>query len=165
MSTTYPRGKYQAKVLDQGFEEASTKTVCFFLQLSVLGRYDEQGKLQECPHYERVYKQYLANDTGANILKGDLKSLGVEVNDLTQLDLDAPGAISLRDRVIDVVCDHDTYNGKTVERWQIRRRRNKLDSNSVRALNDKFGHLFRGGNGQPLPPAPPARPNDSDAPF
>jgi hypothetical protein len=166
MSTTYPRGKYQAKVIDQGFEQAaSTGTVCFFMQLLVLGRYDEQGNLQECPKFERSYKQYLANETGINILKGDLKSLGVEATDLVQLNLDSQGAISLRDRTIDVVCDHETYKGKVVERWQFPRTRKKLDLDSVRALNDKFGHLLQGGNGQPKPPTPPAKPNDSDVPF
>jgi hypothetical protein len=166
MSTTYPKGKYQAEVLEQGFEESSTGTPCFFLQLKILGRYDEQGQLQECPPYERTYRQYLANEPGARFLRSDLKTLGVQISDLTQLDPAAPNHVSLLARKIDVECHHEVYQGKPRERWAIPRSRKKCDLGAVRVLNDKFGHLLRDGNGQTVATPPPvAAANDSDAPF
>src|SRR4051812_32970051 len=112
MSATYTHGKYQAEILDQGFDESSAKgTPFFYLQLMVLGRYEEKGELRDCQRYERTYVQYLANDTGVGTLKGDLKALGVEVTDLTQLDPAAPNHVSLIGRKIDVKCELETYQG------------------------------------------------------
>jgi hypothetical protein len=42
---TYPHGKYRARVLSQGYEEASTGTEQFVMQLRILSRYDDQGGL------------------------------------------------------------------------------------------------------------------------
>jgi hypothetical protein len=166
MSTTYTTGKYQAEILDQGFEESSTKhTPYFFLQLRILGRYDAQDELQECPMYERTYQQYLANDTGVGILKGDLKALGIDVTDLTQLDPGCPKFINLVGRRIDVLCKPETYQGRQRERWSIYRSRKKLNQDSVRALNDRFGHLLRDGNGQANPTPGVTTPNTTDTPF
>src|SRR2546421_449134 len=122
MSTTYDKGKYRAEILDQGFAESPSKgTPYFFLQLRILGRYDADDKLHECPKYERTYCQYLTKDTGVNILMGDLKSLEVQVSDLTQLDPASPNHVRLAGRQIDVVCNLETYQGRQDERWSIRR--------------------------------------------
>jgi hypothetical protein len=141
MSTTYAEGRYQAQITDQGFERASTDTPFFYLQMLILGRIDADGVVQECPKYERTCRQYLKKGTpGVAILKADLKSLGVEVTDLVQLDLEAPDPIKLVGRVIDVVCEHEPHNGKTRERWSISRARKKLDLSEIRRLNDQSGH-------------------------
>jgi hypothetical protein len=166
MTTTFTNGRYQAEILIQGFEESSTKgTPYFFLHLRILGRYDAQDQLQECPRYERTYVQYLANDTGVEILKGDLKALGIEVTDLTQLDPACPKFINLVSRKIDVVCKFESYRGEQRERWSIHRARKKLHLDSVRALNDRFGHLLRDGNAQAKPAPGVTTPNSTDAPF
>jgi hypothetical protein len=165
VSTTYAKGRYQARVTDQGFEEAGTGTPCFYLQLQILGQYAADGKVQECPRYERTYRQYLKNDIGAAILKADLRSLGVEVSDLQQLDLAASNPITLVERTIEVACDHAPYNGTLRERWSIPRVRKKLDLSAVRELNDQFGHVLRGGNGTARPAGAPPAPNDTDTPF
>jgi hypothetical protein len=123
------------------------------------------GKLVEGCQHERTYRQYLNTDTGVRILTGDLKTLGVQVTDLTQLDPATPGYVSLAGRKIDVACDLESYQGKQRERWGIPRSRKKLDLSAVRTLNDQFGHLLRDGNAQAKPaPGAPA-PNNSDQPF
>jgi hypothetical protein len=166
MSTTYAKGKYRAEILDQGFEESATKgTPCFYLLLVIIGRYDDEDKVQECPRYERTYRQYLANETGVNILRGDLKTLGVQVNDLTQLDPSTVGHVRLAGRQIDVICDLESYQGKQRERWGLPRLRKKLDLGAIRALSDQFGHLLQGNNGQAKPAPVVPKPNDSDVPF
>jgi hypothetical protein len=166
MSVTYAKGKYLVEILDQGYEESSTKrTPGFFLQVRVTGRYGPKGDLEECPQLERTYRQYLANDVGVNILRGILKAIDVCVTDLTQLDPEAPNHVSLVGRLIDMICDHESYQGKTRERWDIPRSRKKLDLNGVLALNNKFGHLLKDGNGQAKPSPAVTKPNDSNVPF
>jgi hypothetical protein len=162
MSTTYEPGKYQAKVLDQGFREAGTGTPGFYLQFKLLGRYDKEGIVQECQQYERTYNQWLMEETGVKILKGDLKILGVEVSDLTKLDLTTPGPISLVNRTIDVYCVHEMPKGRLTERWVLRPPMKKLDQNAIQILNEKFGSLLRGDT---KPPASNAKPSDNNAPF
>ncbi len=165
-TTTYGKGKYRAQVIDQGFEESTEKrTPCFFLQIKVLQRLDELGGLQDCPQYERTIRQYLANDTGVNILRGQLKALGVQVTSFSQLDPDTQGHVSLVGREIEVVCDIEAYQGRPQERWGLQRSRNKLAPDAVRALDDKFGHLLRDGNGQAAPAPPVTAANNSDTPF
>src|SRR5262249_44247893 len=117
------------------------------------------------PQYERSYVQYLANDTGVEILKGDLRALGVEVGDLTQLDPGSPKGINLAGRKIDVMCRLETYQGSERERWSIHRTRKKLSLDSVRALNDRFGHLLRDGTAQAKAAPGVTTPNRTDTPF
>jgi hypothetical protein len=166
MSTTYAKGKYQAKVLQQGFEESAAKgTPYFFLQLLILAIYDANGELKECPQYERTYRQYLNTETGVNIFKGDLRTLGVQVSDFSQLDPASPNHVSLVGTVITAGCDVEHYQGKPVERWGILRSGKKLILDAIRALNDQFGHLLDGGNGSANPSPAIVKPNDSDVPF
>jgi hypothetical protein len=164
-TTTYSNGKYRAEILEQGFTASTAKgTPAFFLLLKIRERYDANGSLVECPQYERPYTQYLANETGVNILRGDLKALGVQVTSFAQLDPATPDHVNLVGRQIDVTCDLESYQGKQRERWSIARTRSTLPSDALRALDDQFGHLLRGDNGQ-AQPAPAVTPNQSDAPF
>jgi hypothetical protein len=166
MSTTYQKGNYQAKVLQQGFEASAAKgTPYFYLQLLILACYDAKGEPQECPQYERTYRQYLNKDIGVGILKSALRSLGVEINAFTQLDPGSPDHVSLVGKIIDVSCDLEPYQGRDVERWSIPRTGKKLKLEEIRALNDQFGHLLRDGNGTAKPAPAVVKPNDSDVPF
>jgi hypothetical protein len=166
MSTTYPTGKYRALILDHGFTESEGKgTAAFFLQLRILKRDGANGELEACPQYERTYRQYLANDTGINILRGHLKAIGVNITDLTQLDPEIAGGLRLAGKEIDVECDIETYNGQQRERWSIPRSRKKLKLDALRALNDRFGHLLNNGEVAPQPAPPVREANRSDDPF
>ena len=165
MSATYSKGRYQAEILDQGFGESSVKhTPCFFLQLRILGRYGADDRVQECPCYEHTYTQYLANDTGVHILKADLKAIGLEITDLAQLDPSCPNCANLIGRTINVVCKLENDRGKETERWSLRSRK-KLDLDTVRTLNDRFGHLLRDGNAQTKPASGVTTPNTSNDVF
>jgi hypothetical protein len=165
-TTTYTKGKYQAEVIEQGLTSSAAKgTPGFSLQLKILKRYDASGGLVECPQYERTYMQYLANETGVNILRADLKALSVQVTTFAQLDPATPDHVNLVGRQIDVTCDLEAYQGKQRERWGIARTRSTLPPEAVRALDDQFGHLLRGGSGQAQPAPAVTAPNESDAPF
>src|SRR5262245_36024788 len=165
MSTTYVAGRYLAKVLDHGFGKSESKgTPFFFCQIKVLARLDADGQQQPCPQYERSYRQYLANETGVNILRRDLRVLGVEVTDLRQLERGAPNAINLVGHQIEVVCELEPYDGKVVERWGIARTQKRIDLDAVLALQDQFGHLLRDGNTPAKPANAPTISNDKDPP-
>ena len=157
MATTYVSGRYQAEVLTQGFTEARTGTPGFYLQLKILRRYDSGGNLQPCPQYERTYSQYFKTEIGLKILLADLRTLGVQITDLAQLEPSVQGHISLVGRKIDVVCDNEVNDGKERERWGIPRLRS-LTAGAVRALGERFNHLLRNepSQTQPEPPPPPA---------
>jgi hypothetical protein len=153
--TTYQAGRYQAEVLDQGFEVSPNKgTPAFYLQLRILARYDASGVLVDCPQYERTYMQYLANETGVQILRGHLGALGVKICDLMEIDPSEANHVSLVGRQIDVDCVIESYQGQQRERWTISRRK-KLAADALRALNDQYGHVFR-DNGSEAKPANPA---------
>jgi hypothetical protein len=160
---TYTPGRYRAGILDQGFDETAKGTPYFFLQLRVLSRTDA-GKPADCPQLERTYRQYLSHEVGHRILRDDLGALGVEVDDLTRLDLASPDPVKLIGREIDVVCDHEIYNGRTVERWRIARpARRKLSPDQVRALGARFA-AGRTRTNPATPPSPPTPPADN-TPF
>jgi hypothetical protein len=166
MSVTYIKGKYRARILEQGFTESSTKaTPAFYLQLKILKRYGANDELEACPEYERTYLQYLANETSINILRGHLKAIGVSITDMAQLDPEAAGGLRLAGKEIDVECEIEVYNGQQRERWSIPRSRKKLKLDAVRALNDRYGHLLRNGEAAPQPAPPVREPNRSDDPF
>jgi hypothetical protein len=149
MSTTYAAGKYVAEVLDQGFDISRVKkTSFFFLQLRILGRYGDQGQILECQKYERIYRQYLNTDTGVNILRDDLRVIGIELKAFAQLHGGTTDPINLVGRRIDVRCDIETYDGMQRERWGIWRAQQKLDLDAVQALDAQFAHLLARTNGQ-----------------
>jgi hypothetical protein len=166
MATTYSEGDYLAKVIAQGFESSIMKeTPFFFLQLSIIGRYDSTGcEIQHCPQYERSYRQYVNTETGVNLLKRDLKTLAVEFGDLKQLSPDFPGHLSLVGREIKVFCKIEMYKGKPQEWWEIPCPRAKLDPIALQRLSDQFTHLFGDQSNQPKPPATPPPANPSDEP-
>jgi hypothetical protein len=164
--TTYDKGKYRAVILGQGFTESGIKgTPAFFLQLKILKRYGADDELVACPEYERTYLQYLGNETGFNILRGDLKAIGVTITDLAQLDPEAANGLQLAGKEIDVECKIEPYNGQPRERWSIPRSRKKLKLDAIRALNDHFGHLLNNGEVAPKPAPPVREANRSDDPF
>lgn len=147
--TTYATGSYHAEILEQGFERTPAKgTPFFFLRVRILGRYDGQGQLQDCPQYERDYRQYLVGDVSFNILRAALKTLGVEINSLVQLDPACPEHVNLVGRRIDMTCDLEAYQGRQRERWDIPRTREKLDLEGLQKLNEKYGHLLGGPKGE-----------------
>jgi hypothetical protein len=143
MTHMYEKGIYHARIEDQDFEvSSSTGSARFVLKLGLLGRYNAQDDLEPCPQLQRTYRQTL-NEIGVRILSADLRAMGVEVNDLTQLHPGLDGHISLVGKEVDVTCHHEPYQGRMVERWTIGRRR--LNLGALQALQGQFGHLLSAG--------------------
>jgi hypothetical protein len=141
MNNAYQEGKYRAVILDQAFEKASTGSPRFVLKLQIQGCYNAQGNLDPCQQLKRTYSQTLNNETGISILLADLKAMGVNVEDLSQLHPGLEGSISLVGRQVDVSCRHESYQGRMVERWGINRP--KLTLAAVQAVQEQFGHLLK----------------------
>jgi hypothetical protein len=163
MSTTYTASKYQAEVKEQGFEQPDGGTPYFYLQLQILHRVDAAGRPQDCPQYERTYRQYLGETgVGFRILAADLRALGVEVDELERLDPASADAINLVGRRIDVECAIESYNGRPVERWRVARERKKLSPAALLGLGEKF-RASRQGNQTAAPQPEPNPPGDPEA--
>ena len=165
MANTYTKGKYRAEVLEQGFERSRKGTPAFYLQLKILGSYNAQDQLKDCPQFERTCRQYVNTDTGVRILKAIMKDIGVEFTRLVQLDPGTPGHLNLVGRQIDVTCELESYQGQQQERWGISRSHEKLDLDAVRDLDSQFGHVLGDGSSPTKPSSAVERPNDSDVPF
>ena len=91
-------------------------------------------------------------------LLADLKAIGYDRPGLEYLDPETPDAANLFDREIDVVCEHETYQGQTRERWSIyrERTREKVRREDLARLDAQFGDqikkAFGAGDGAVAPP-------------
>jgi hypothetical protein len=162
MTTTYVPGRYRAVILEQGFSRALTDSRYFYLLFRITGRYRDDGVLEECPQYERDYRQYLTTQIGVRILRGDLETLGVQVTTFEQLDPNLDGHVCLAGREVDVTCRHEAFNGRVRERWTITRTTPRLDLADLRELDSQFGALLRGASAQPAPKPVVNPPTDTD---
>jgi hypothetical protein len=98
-------------------------------------------------------------------LLSDLRAIGYDRDGLKYLDPEAQGAVDLFGREIDVVCDHEEYNGEERERWSIYHepRRKRVDANTLADLDAKFGDQLKRHLGPKQPASPPApAPSDDD---
>jgi hypothetical protein len=75
-----------------------------------------------------------------------------------------PGAVDLFNREIDLICDHETYQGSARERWSIFRKPTleKLDRNELRRLDAEFEDELRRAFGPGKPATDPSPDADSD---
>jgi hypothetical protein len=164
MASTYTPGTYLAEVVAQGYHKPSLEdTLCFFLQFRTLGRYDQNGCVQPCPQHERPYIQYPCNGTVFEILKADLRSIGVRFGHFSDLRPDMPGHVSLVGREIVVECTVETNLGDQCEQWTLHRPRKKPARSDLRGLDDLLGHPLWRGNSPAKPNPGVIEPNDNDA--
>lgn len=148
MAFKFDEATYRVEITRQGFECASTGTSEFVLDFKILGCLDDQGQQHPCTPGMRSYRQSLANSVGLTLLKGDLKEVGVDLSDLSRLDVDSPDHISLVGKTINMVCQHQQLNDIQVERWRIRCRK-KMPFDEVLRLQEKFSKVLQGGAQQP----------------
>lgn len=119
-----PSGKYRACVVDYGVYQASTgqQFLTVFVDFRLLGRYNPSGQLEDCPPEERSLYRAITEKTIRWVL-ADLKAIGFDRDSFTFFDPETPGAVNLYGREIEVVCDHEDYQGSPRERWAVRRDR------------------------------------------
>ena len=97
-----------------------------------------------CQAATRTYYKAITPKTIGWLL-ADLKAIGYDRPGLEYLDPEAPGAADLFGREIDVVCEHETYEGQTRERWSIHRERTreKIGREGLARLDAQYGDQIR----------------------
>jgi hypothetical protein len=166
----FEKGKYRARIEDYGVFQATfgQQHPTAFVRFTLTGYYDPStGDLTTCAPASREYTKAITENT-IQWLLSDLKSIGFDRDGLRFFDPESPGAADLFGREIDVVCDHEEYQGKGQERWSVYRepRRKRVDAGVLAALDaryrDEVKKVF--GPQKPAPTVPPV-PAPPDDPF
>lgn len=177
MSTYYEPGKYWGKITRQGFNEASTGTPQFVLSFEVVGQMnpaDPAGDLLPVTaRYERTAFMPLTEKTIERFLD-DLAMLGFEGQSFAELNPDAETHVSFVEQEAMFSCEHDSYEGKTRERWRLAsgggtfELKNPLDAKGYRKLDTLFGKALKSrftGTKPAAKPAPEKRQAPEPAPV
>jgi hypothetical protein len=165
-----PKGKYRARIADYGVFQSTVgqQHPTAFIRFTLVGVYDPStGALGECPAETREYLKAITPNTIGWLLS-DLKAVGYDRDSLSAFDPEAPGAVDLFGRELDVACDHETYDGVTRERWSVHRepRRQRVGRDELARLDTTYADQIRRvlGDGQPAAAPAVTSPAD-DEPF
>lgn len=158
MSTlTYENGgRYRGKITNWGLSPSSGKgTPQFwvsFIPIYQINPMDPEDT-KTCPSEERTIFRPITEGT-IDYVAQDLEKLGYDRADFDGLDPNSSAAFSFKDTEFDAVCRHDTYEGKTREKWEFAfgggLQLTPLATNEVKKLNALFGKRLKGkpGNGR-----------------
>jgi hypothetical protein len=168
---TIEPGKYRGRITDYGVtqSQAGQQLPMVFITFEMIGQYDpDTGEVEPCESATRTYYKAITPKTIGWLL-ADLKAIGYDRPGLEYLDPEVPGAVDLFGREIDVVCEHEMYQGRTRERWSIHRERTheKIGREGLARLDAQFGDQIRrvlGAGDAAVTPAPVTVVND-DNPF
>ncbi|ANS03325.1 hypothetical protein [uncultured Mediterranean phage uvDeep-CGR2-KM19-C37] len=168
----YEPGTYWAKITAQQLSETSKGNPQFVLTFSLQGRVnraDPEGDLVPCPSGERRMYRAITDKT-IKYFMDDLRSLGFIGDSFRQLDPKFSGHFSFLGKELEVECEHEMYEGKQKERWQLRFGAAPLDSladDKVRNLDALFAKQLRSlGNGAAEKPRRAVSPpRDANAAF
>ena len=166
------KGKFRGRVKDYGVfkSTAGQQHETVFVSIELIGGYTATGELGPCPAETRTYSKAITTKT-IDWVMSDLKAIGFDRDSFRYLDPEVPGAVDLFDREIDVVCDHETYNGTTRERWSIHREptRKKLRRDELTELDARYGdklkRVFGKATAGNSSVAPGPAPGSDDVPF
>ena len=165
----FESGRYWCRVEEQFLGESSNGNPQFILKFGVVGKInpaDQQGELLECPRGKgrSIYKAI----TKATIdwFKRDLKylceqgKLSTKFRGFEYLDPNQPGYTDFTNTEFEAYCDHETYQGKTREKWNIASGGadvKPIEEKNLRKLNAMFGKELAsiGGVEAPAPVAEP----------
>ena len=144
----YAEGNHVAEVLSQELSASRNKgTPQLVLKVGILGVPNADGTYEKHKQqYERYVTLYLTEGTMPYVLE-HLKTLGFTGTSLAQLNTDHPDHIDLAGNQVDLYCQHETYEGKERERWQISSQQSAaavpLDAKKLRQLDALFGKGLR----------------------
>jgi hypothetical protein len=167
---TLEPGRYRGRIRDYGVEQsqAGQQHPTVFIAFDLVGQYDPTtGELLSCPTANRTYFKAITNKTIGWLL-ADLKSIGF-TQGFEYFDPETPGAADLFDREIDVVCEQESYDGQTRERWSIyrERTRERVRRDVLASLDAQYGDQIKrilGTDAGELNPPPVAEVNN-DCPI
>jgi hypothetical protein len=166
----FAKGRYKARIDDYGIFQstAGQQHPTVFIRFTLTGACDPaSGEVEDCPAETREYRKAITDKT-IDWLLSDLKAAGYDRPSLSGSDPEAPGAVDLFGREIDVVCDHETYDGAPRERWSIHRepRRQRVARDELTRLDALYADKIRKvlGDGPPSPGPAVTAPDDGE-PF
>jgi hypothetical protein len=164
-------GRYRGRIRDYGVAQSQSgqQLPTVFIAFDVVGQHDPtSGELRPCPPSTRTYYKGISPRTIGWLL-ADLKQIGFDKPGLEYLDPETPGAADLFDREIDVVCEHETYEGQTRERWSIHReqRRERVRRDELARLDSQYAEQIKRalGTTQSAAPAPAVTDVNNDEPI
>lgn len=156
----YDKGRYIAEVTNQELSETKgsgakgpqPQFVLTFRPLGMRDLHNPGGELIACDEYERSIFRVINDKTIEYVLE-DLEALGFEGTSFDQLSQSHPNCYSFVGKEIEVSCQHEEYQGKTVERWSLAKNGGgfipkKLDSQSAKKLDAMFGQKLKGKFGK-----------------
>src|SRR4051812_30196758 len=139
--------KYRGAVRDYGVFKSPVgqQHLTVFVSFEVTGRYDPStGELEPCSPETRTYEKAVTPKTVDWVLS-DLKVIGYDKDGFKYLDPEAPGSVNLFGKEIDVVCEHETYEGSVRERWSIYREpaRKRVAPGDLEQLDAQYGEKIK----------------------
>lgn len=142
----YEQGSYRCVVAEQGFSESKEKkTPCFFLRVQPFAHCGHGGET-EVPQQDRTINLYLTDGTIDFVIE-DLRALGWNGTSFDELDPESSNCHSFVGNEVPAFCEHEQYNGKIQERWNLRvrgaRQAEKLPPDKLRSLNAMFGKKLK----------------------
>jgi len=169
MPAYFEPGSYKCQVVAQGFDKSSQKQTPFFwMAFQVIE--SASGDMNQ-PTYERDVRLYLHENT----IDGTIERLrGLGWDGASWSDLEPGGAHSFVGQMIDLVCTHETVEGKTFERWDFPggRARPEHQTDLCKRLDALYGAKLRLPRETKCASKPKAKPQpaqqdpaDDDIPF
>lgn len=183
MSTTYGPGKYRAEITGCQLGMSSKNNPQVVISFRPLGRVNEADPEGELVPAEADFERsmfWALTDNAVTFTVEKLQRIGYDKESFDYLDAEHPDHISFAGQEITVTCKHETWEGKTREKWDLARegggglKVEAVDKGGLKKLNALFGkHLKKkpGGNGgqeaggvatRPAPSGPTAAQQSAD---
>jgi len=168
----YDQGRYWGRCISQAIGESKAKegesqgSRFVALGFQVRGKVnaaDPEGHLLACPAGERTVFLYLTEKSIERTID-ELRSLGFDKDSFKFLLPETPGYVNLNGVECALQCRHETYQGKTKDKWSIAGgggpNIKALDTAGVRQLDALYGKALKAKpaakptNGAKPPPEP-----------
>jgi len=184
--TTFDEGKYLCRVTRQALGETKNGNPQFVLSFDPMGMVDSrnpEGDLIACPNYERSVFRSITKKTVDWVLDEvkhlcELAGIKESLSGFEYLDPNTSGFFDFTGVEFEATCSHETWEGKTREKWSIwtggSMEVTPLDNSKARKLNSLYGKELKskfpnGARKSEKKPAQqeaaPAGPPDDDIPF
>ena len=146
----FAQGRYKATVTHQRLGESRNGTPQFVLSFRPDWKVDLERPGEEllpCDHWERSVFFYFSAKA-VEISLEQLHEIGFRGTSFFELDPETPGFCDFCGLTIDVICEHEAYQGETKERWRLARAGGgleikKLDDRQTRKLDALFGRKLK----------------------
>jgi hypothetical protein len=133
MKPYYEPGLYKCRIIEQGFNEASTGTPQFWLRFQVLGRIEPFNDSLE--KYSRTIYFAVTQRTADRVMQ-DLHTLGFKGDQFDGIDPRIEGSHSFVNSEVELICSHeDGKDGTPREKWRVRGSGRPLNADKVHNLN------------------------------